>query len=525
MRSLVGRARASAALLLLLGVAVLACEGGDGEAGTTSTGGGTGAEEEFPLPRILDPASETVSIPINQVTPLLFGVNGVVPGITEVHLTNRPLGTLSPANELGSLSADALTLNLSGAMLPGAHQLSLVNPGNEGSQRSRTVTLALIPAGTPAWSLGAPAPFADGESLTVDGAFDRALLTVVDDTPAAAAAGPPVSPRAGHGWDPSPRRVPMPGYTRADDEGAPPVSAAWSTRAADGDADDRLRITWRIGQEGQSVGAVDVPWSGDDPGVLETIAAAPAPIDAPIEWAAYVRPRFLGRDVVIEMLALSDTEGARPGDRRLVHVPWPAGEAPAAPRLVATPELADLDALGPGFDLADPQRPRLALRYAGLSPAFVELDSGGAAQLLRRDEPLGTPADAPVEVVGVASSLGAWSAFSIDGDGTHALNQLDTLNTTISPPYVVEAAPLPAPSAAPAVSVLDGVPCIAVPYGDDEVVHVAALGGGLLRLRPLEGLHCDAVALAVGDLAAPSTALICLSDAVATVRPLSVVFE
>ena len=85
--------------------------------------------------------------------------------------------------------------------------------------------------------------------------------------------------------------------------------------------------------------------------------------------------------------------------------------------------------------------------------------------------------------------------------------------------------PLAMPSAAPSVSVLDGVPCIAVPYGDEEVVHVAALDGGLLRLRPLEGLHCDAVALAVGDLAATSTPLICLSDAVATVRPLSVVFE
>ncbi|MEZ4385097.1 MAG: hypothetical protein R3A79_27455 [Nannocystaceae bacterium] len=516
MRFLGGRARRGAPLLL--SVALLACEGGDGETGTTTSGGGD-APEEFPLPRILDPASETISVPTNRVAPLVFTVNGVVPGVTSVSLTGRSLGTLAPGNELGVMTEETLTLHLGGAMLPGAHHVTLVNPGNAAPLRSRTVNLALLPTNTPAWSLGAAAAFAEGDAMLIDGTFDRALVTIVDEGADDGVAIARVFRRAGDGWDPAARELPLPGYARADDETSPPLSASWSTRIADGDADDRLRLAWRIGQDGQSIVAVDVAWSASDPGAPTPLATAPAPIDAPIEWAAYVRPRFLGGDVILEMLALADSEGARPGDHRLIHVPWPAGASPLAPRPVVTPQLVDLDALGPAFDLLDPARPLLALRYAGLSPALIALDDGGAAQVTRRDEPLGTPANAPVDLLSITTSLGSWSAFAIDADGHYALNPINTLNPAITPPFVVNT--VAAPTAAPSLAVFDGIAHVAVPFGDAEVVHVAALGGSQLRLRPLEDLHCDALAFALGDLAATSTELLCLHAGAVTTRTFS----
>lgn len=495
---------------------------------TTSTSGGTGAEEEFPLPRILDPANDSIIVPVNQVGPLDFEVAGILPGITEVLIDNRVVGTLSPSSVIGELSEERLRLELSGAMLVGAHTISLVNPSSEaleGIQRSRTLTLSMVPApkANPSASLGGA--LSPGAAVTVDGSFGEALLTVVEESPGEVAIAH-VFAREAATWAQAPRSVELPGYVRAPDERTPPVTAQWVSSGEEGD-EGRLRIAWRVGLDGSAVAGVEVSAGGTGSGEVLTLMSAPTPLTKSFEWVAYGRPRFHGGDLLVEIEALVDTEIEHPGDHRLLQLRWPPPpDTPQVPFEVASGEVMDLDALGTGVDLSDRSRPLRALRTGGLTPALVDRDPAGSARVVMGEgQPLALEADAPVDLLGIVTSLGGWTTFAIDHDGAYTLSLNDTYSVMQIEPLISGTRPEASPTAAPAVAVLGGVPLVAVPYGEKEDVHIASLDGGSVMLEPLVGVRCDALALLIEDPAQVEVPLVCILEGEARLGELSAGFE
>ena len=513
---------------MITGAVGLGCPPGasDTEEPTSATQGG---DEEFPLPRIIDPANDNIVVPVNRVVALELQVVGIVPGVTEVVIDGRVVGTLSPATAIGELSEDTLRLELSGAMLVGSHTIALVNPSSvepEGLQRSRTLTLSMIPAAraNPSATLGGT--LALGSAVTVDGAFGDALLTVVEETPGEVAVAH-IFALEGGSWAATPRSVSLPGYSRADDERSPPVTAQWASRAGDDDGEDRLRVTWRVGQDGSAIAGVEVSAVGMGSGEPLTLMTAPEPLAESLEWAGYRRPRFHGGDLLVEVEALVDTELDHPGDHRLLQLRWPPPPAiPEAPFEVSVGEVMDLDALSPAVDLSDRGRSLRALRTGGSAAALVDRDpAGGARIVMDQGQLIALKADAEVDLLAIVSSLGSWMTFAIDRDGAYALTLNDTYSAMQIEPVISSVRPEASPTAAPALAILGGVPLVAVPYGANEDVHIALLDGGGITLEALDGVRCDALALLVDDPARVEVPLVCVLGGEARLGLLSAAFE
>lgn len=512
--------------VLVTGSVGLGCPPGasDTEDPTSATQGG---DEEFPLPRIIDPANDSIVIPVNRVGALELQVVGILPGVTEVVLDNRVVGTLSPATAIGELREDTLRVELQGAMIVGSHTISLTNPSSAepgGLQRSRTLTLSMVPAprANPSATLGGA--LAPGGAVTVDGAFDDALLTVVEETPGEVAIGH-VFALDGGTWAATPRSVPLPGYSRADDERSPPVTAQWASRASDEGGEDRLRVAWRVGQDGSAIAGVEVSAQGEGSGVPQTLMTAPEPFAAGVEWAGYGRPRFLGGDLLVEVEALVDTELEHSGDHRLLQLRWPPPPGtPEAPFEVSVAEVMDLDALSPAVDLGDRARPLRVLRAGGSVAALVDRDPAGGARIIN-GKPLAPYSDGELELLALVTTLGGWTTFALDPEGAYGLTLDDTYSVMQIEPVVSSVLPEAPPTAAPSLAILGGVPLVAVPYGAQEDVHIVSLDGSVAKLEALSGVRCDALALLVDDPARVEVPLVCVLDGEARIGLLSAAFE
>ncbi|MCB9707000.1 MAG: hypothetical protein H6711_34485 [Myxococcales bacterium] len=498
--------RSPRAALVLVAAALLGCAGG-GEGPTTSGAdtGSSGGGSDDPIPLILEPADDTVSIAADRRTPLKLRLAQVTPGVTQVLLDDRVLGSLSPGTSVGALSSDSLTISLRGAMLAGAHTLELLNPGGESDDplKSRRLTLSVGSGSRPDYVATLGALTLDGAlSLTLDGHGEDALLGVLlaDDVLA-------LFRRTGGGWS-SPRSAAVPGHAAAPGAAEPALSAA----LVDVEGELRLRLAWRQGADGGSIAAVEVPWAGDEVGSPGPLAEVPAPFVGAFEWVAYGRPRFLGAEsLVVEARALVDAEVAHPGDRRLLHVRWPAGGDPAAPATIDAAAHTDLDGVGRALDLLDPTRPLLAIREGGISPAWLEVVAGAPQVRRSADGSLGSPPDGEVGLTALASSLGSQIFFAVGGDGSVTATGIDALHEGDATAIPLGAPPPAlAPSAGPSLGILVGIPFAAIPYGDAERVHLAVVDGTSLRLRPVEGLHCDMIAVAAEDPDASAAPIACL---------------
>ncbi len=509
--------------VLLLGGMPLACETtGDDTGDPTDTSGDDGGHGDDPveygLPQIIDPASDKIVLPVTRTEPLVIKVREVVPGVTLVVLDDRVLGTLSPATALGELREDTLTLELGGAMHVSRHTIVLVNPGPEGPLFSRTLLVSLVSlVDQPPVKVSAlvESTLTQGHAITVDGTFDDALLTVVDEQTDDGVALAKIFRRQGEGWSETPRTVPLVGYARAPGEMRPPVSASWASRIDGGAEADVLRVAWRVGLAGESIAGVEIDASASQDGEVLTLMTSPAPFDGSsglaLEWAGYGAPRFFGGDLLVEMVALVDSESAHPGDHRLLQLRWPA--PPASPgQLVAvvTSEVMDLDALGPGVDLLDPGRPLLALRARGRQPAFVRRALAGQAEVTVGAPALGSAPGASVQLLAVASSFGAWTTVELDASGALFTTWIDSYGSMENTVVSAELLPEALPSAAPSVALLAGLPHIAVPYGDTEAVHIAVPSDHMIRVLRLDGLFCDAVSLLIEDPSRSTGPFVCV---------------
>ena len=512
----------------------LACQAtGDDPGDPTDASGDDGDDAvEYGLPQIIDPASDEIMLPVNSTEPLVIKVAGVVPGVTQVILNERALGTLSPATAVGELRDDTLRLELRGAMHVGRQAITLANPGADGLQFSRTLGVSLARKLPGDVSALLESTLTEGHALTVDGTFAGALLTVVDEQTEDGVALAKIFRREGEGWSETPRIVPLVGYARASGEMRPKVSVSWASRIdedEEGEEADLLRVAWRVGLAGESIAAVEVDASASQEGELLTLMTSPAPFDGisglELEWAGYGAPRFFGGDLLVEMVALVDSESAHPGDHRLLQLRWPA--PPAAPGQlvpVFTSELMDLDALGLGVDLLDPGRPLLALRAQGRQPAFVRRALAGLAEVTVGEPALGSAPGAGVQLLAVTSGFGAWTTVALDSSGGLTTNLIDLFSVK---EHVMASAAQPKalPSAAPSVAILGGLMHVAVPYGDAEAVHIAVPSDHEIRFEPLDGLYCDAVALLVEDPSRSTGPFVCLYQGEVRLGTLSTLIE
>ena len=513
-----GRARVGGLLLfgLLLFGQLFACQTTADDTGDpTSDSGDDDGTVEYGIPQIISPGDDKIVVPINRTEPLLIMVAGVVPGVTQILIDERAVGTLSPATALGELREDSLRLELGGAMLVSRHTITLANPGPEEAQLSRTLQLSIEKRLPVEVSAIVESTLTEGHAITVDAAFEDALLTVVDEETDDGVAVAKIFRREGQGWAGTPRTVPLPGYARAPGETSPPVSASWANRTDAGGDADVLRVAWRVGLAGESIAGVEIDGSGSQVGELLTLMTSPAPFDGAsglaLEWAGYGAPRFLGGELLVEMVALVDSESAHPGDHRLLQLRWPA--PPAAPGqlfALATSELMDLEALGPAIDLLDRGQPVLALRAGGMAPALVRRTLAGQAEVTIGDAALGVSPGASVDLTAVISGFGAWSTAALTSKGEFAFSLLDTFSVMQGSLLSLEERPDALPSAALSSAVLGGFFSLAVPYGDSEVVHIATYGGNEIHFQPLEGLYCDAVALLIEDPSRSSGPLVCV---------------
>ena len=497
----------------------LACQATDDDTGDPTNASGDDGDDaaEYGLPQIIDPASDEIMLPVNRTEPLVIKVAGVVPGVTQVILNERVLGTLSPATAVGELRDDTLRLELRGAMHVSRQAITLANPGADGLQFSRTLVVSLDKKLPGDVSALVESTLTEGHALTVDGTFAGALLTVVDEQTEDGVALAKIFRRAGEGWSETPRIVPLVGYARASGEMRPPVSVSWASRIdedEEGEEADVLRVAWRVGLAGESIAAVEVDASGSQDGEVLTLMTSPEPFDGisglELEWAGYGAPRFFGGDLLVEMVALVDSESAHPGDHRLLQLRWPA--PPAAPGQlipVFTSELMDLDALGPGVDLLDPGRPLLALRALGRQPAFVRRALSGLAEVTVGEPALGSAPGAEIQLLAVTSGFGAWTTVALDSSGGLTTSLIDLF---LVKEHVMASAAQPKalPSAAASVAILGGLLHIAVPYGDAEAVHIAVPSENEIRFEPLDGLYCDAIALLIDDPSRSAGPFVCL---------------
>jgi len=510
------------------GAVGLGCPPGasDTEGPTSATQGG---EEQFPRPRILDPAGESIDVPVNSVGPLEFAVAGIIPGVTLVVIDRNIVGTLSPATALGELTEDTLRLELNGGMIQDEHSLVLVNPSSEepeGFQISRALVLSMRVGDRPTLSATLSGTLSPGSAVTVDGTYDDALLTVVEEPPGEVAVAH-IFALEGGSWAATPRSLPLPGYSRAADERSPPVTAQWASRAGEEGGEDRLRVAWRVGQDGSAIAGVELGPGGAGSGQPLTLMTAPEPFTESLEWAGYGRPRFHGGDLLVEVEALVDTELDHPGDHRLLQLRWPPPPGlPGAPFEVSVGEVMDLDAFGPAVDLNDRGRPLQALRTGGSGIGLVDRDSvGGARIVMDMKKPLPLEAGAEVDLVAIVSSLGGWMTFAIDRDGAYVLTLNDTYSILNMEPIFSAERPEAAPTGPPALAILGGTPLVAVPYGAGEDVHVASLNTEVDRLKVLGGVRCDSIALLVDDPARSEVPLVCVLDGEARLGLLSAALE
>lgn len=489
---------------------LLACRGDDGPTSTTDTSPPSD-DDAYPQPRILDPSTPVIELKADHHAPLVFTVEGVIPGVTEVLLDDRLVGSILGESGASTLTADTWTVPVQGALVIGSHTLVLVNPGGadgEG-QRSREVTVLITASTTRTWTAAVDDPvIAEGTALFVDGEGDEALLALIRDVDGVNAEAQLLRASAG-AWVGPPRTLALPGYV--DDPEAWIPRVAFHLRPVV-DAEPLLRAAWTVDLPGAAAVAGEAPFADLGALVASTVVTTPGPIVDPVEWSALDHLRLTDGSLLLEVVARVDAELPHPGDRRLLGATWPAGApAPIHVDAITSGGRTDLDALGPALTVAGEVGERYSVRVGDLHPGLLDLSDAGAPTLS-----LGVTgalmATTPGAMIGMTTITGAFrsrSVFAADplrGPSLTLIDERGFAAATLTPPAPIEEKPTGPPSA----TVLDGRPIALLPYGDAAPVRVLSSDGALLRDQALDDVHCDRVAVVPAIDASTSIGFACL---------------
>jgi hypothetical protein len=512
---------------LLLAASLLACHpapAGD-DSGTDAESSSTG--EPSPTPDFLNPAVGSFRIDANQTDPEVFVVQDIILGVTQVLLDGESLGTLQDPNTVGSLTSEALSLTVHGALAIGNHTLQLLTLTPDAPLYSVELEMRVEtpdPKTRPSWSASVdPDPVASGQTLFTSGVGAGGLLALLSP-------GDPdpqlriFTADAERGWTTAaPVLVALPGHVLLDMSFTPAVSTV-AFPEPNNNAPKRLRIAYNIGLPATQIATRDVQL-GPEPVLLDPVIAftlGDALGSAQVEWAAFGRPVAVGDTLLAELHAAPDAEQPHPGDHRLVTSLWRGdnlGWTP--PQQIGTAAPSDLDALGPApvlVDIADDRSTTLAVRLGGAYPALLDIADDGAVALTV--PPLTAPLDVSgdINLATIVSNFGSRTVAAVDTSGKVSLSVLDTNRGNGPHRASPKASSLPAAPATGALApgVARGYPIFLIPYGDAAPVHLVASDGENSFVQPLADLHCDALALAVtlagNDPKNPVLPLACLLD-------------
>jgi hypothetical protein len=469
-------------------------------------GGTEDGSTEQDLAEPLLAATVDLEVEVTRVEDLEVGAKFVYPGLTQLLIDGRTVGTMSNLGEVGQFEVEndegggTLRLRLDGGMVPGEHVLQLFTPGAVEALYSNELTVTLIDAAPPTLeaTLG-PATVAAGDQLLTHGELLLLISLTTSEEPELVI----VRRRDGHWDDQQLLTLPLPGFVSAGAAVEPAVSATFLEAAADGGGTDLLRVAWRVDDPGTRIDFVDVDWAQEE--TMSDVAPAltlEGDLVENVEWAALGCPMLLGDNVVAELHAPHDTESHTPGDHlvaavRLVGTP-PTPENPQTLHLADT--TVDVDALGPALELAilDLARPRsFSIRLDGLRPGVVDFD---VLASLRTPSVAGTIpsfADASAPLTTVIGAFGSHVVATLAG-GRLKLVEMDTSGTwgalDVSPD--ADALPAEPPTAALAAGVVAGAPIFLIPYGSAAAVHAVSCSGSDTSVQMLDGLECDAVVVA-----------------------------
>ncbi len=511
---------------LLLVASLLACHPATAEddSGPGAESSSTGAPS--PTPDFLNPAVGSFRIDANQTDPELFVVQDIILGVTQVLLDGESLGTLQAPNTVGSLTSEALSLTVHGALAIGTHTLQLLTLTPDAPLYSVELEMmveAPDPKTRPTWIASVdPDPVASGQILFASGVGASGLLALLSP-------GDPdpqlriFTADTERGWTTAaPILMALPGHVLLDMSFTPAVSAV--ALPAPNNDPKRLRVAYNVGLPAAQIATRDVLLD-PDPTVLDPVLAFnlnDALGGAQVEWAAFGRPFAVGDTLLSELHAAPDAEQPHPGDRRLVTSLWRGDKLGwTPPQQIGTAAPSDLDALGPApvlADIASDRSTTVAVRLGGAYPALLDVSDDGAVALTV--PPLTTPLDVSgdINLATIVSNFGSRTVAAVDTTGQVSLSMLDTSRGNGPQRASPQATSLPTapPTGAIAPGVARGYPLFLIPYGAAAPVQLVASDGENSFVQPLADLHCDAVALAVtlagNDPKNPVLPLACLLD-------------
>lgn len=498
----------------LVSTLLWACSPPPAEPSEGETGGDTDAPTEAPA--FLDPVGGELTISVDRTDDLVLEVADVRSGLTRVFLDERSIGGAVEPDGLVMLTPEAFTLRLSGALVPGDHVLQLQTLAGDEALISENVLLDVLPVQVPSFeaSLDDAIVF-EADAIDAHGHGDDGMLFGID-----LSADPvelALAPAQGVGWDVAAvDRIELPGFQRTD-EPRFTVTAVGRRGDPEDPDDDRVRVAWRAGFEGDTVLAADAPWP--IVGINTQTAVTLDPWRDETEYALLGRPLMLGETLVVEALLATDVETPRPGDRtvltsRLDGEPGKFGP----PQRSAVASGRDLDGIAPVRDLLTHRvggTPGFSARVSGLRTVAFELDRvTGAiterATVANDRYSILTDATGPIQtIVGAFSTRQAFIPLGGSSPRVFLQHFEDDANgrSENASPEPAQLESLTDISAPVTSTVVAGLPVYLIPQGVDDAVVAIVSGGPTPAIRRLEGLACDELAVPVTDASADTRSI------------------
>ena len=518
---------------MLVGAWVGAC----GEA-PVEEGEGSGESGEPPPgpPQLVDldgeALPELLELPADRSEDLRFGVADLLAD-TRVELDGDAQLPGGGAPAWIDAEAGQLHLPLGGALVEGRHELALVHAVGGELLRSASVAIEVVASSPGLLSASfVQEPVGTGDRLIGAGQGVEVPLGLVDD------ASGVVEVWSG-AWGAASFELELPSLGLDQDPGDPRVWSSVELGVAssgevrwviaawfDGAHERAFARAAEVSGPGELIGesGPDVElWSLDDPELRERLG--------PHEYAALHGLGLVGRSLVVEIEARRNLEAPSPGDRLLAVRELIGLDTVLDPLVLRGSGGADLDLAGDARRLQglDPG-PRLGLR---LDQAFAQQLTIAQNGLPRVDERAFAVLDAiPTDTQWMRSVDGALGsrhvfALGLDPARVTVLRGLESFVEAASegetgedaddePPFGgAETLELPAaPSAAPSLASLGGVPILLVPQGPDAEVIALRSTGAEVVLEPIAELRCEALRLSPpsADGVADTLPLACLRE-------------
>jgi hypothetical protein len=482
-------------LLVLCACRPIGIDDDDGETDTDGT-------PDYPAPVIAE-AQDEIRIPVTRADDLVFGVADVTLGVTRLVLDGLSVGALDNDDRIGTLTADALTLRLTGAMVESTHTIRLRTLAGTEPIESRELAIRIVPTPTasPTASVGDEVVMSTDAIFTAGYDGDGLLVAVdLEATPPVAA----VYRGTGTGWNlDAPVGFPLDGL-HIDETPRSSVHAHLGAVAGE----ERVRVVWRAGIEADTIVVADSPWVEPRPMPREILEVAQ--IAGSAEYARLGRPLLLGDEVVVEALIASDVEDPRPGDFTLVTVriagsPLEAGE----PRLATLEGRVDIDQLAPTIDILEriggPHT--FAARVGGMRPVVftVDRETGElASRFSFANDEVSPLADLALPMVTVLSAFDSRQIFAPLHGGAEGARVLlrhfddgESNGAIDASPTAEQLAGIGDPTAEAVATLVRGAPIYLVPMGVDAPAYAFVSTGRSPLVVPIEGLRCDEIAVPV----------------------------